>query len=478
MKHDALGRSERAYKEKAAERPWLNEKTLIVSLDLAGATFSGAGALWVWVHLLGYELLWWNPVVLIILGLVWIVSLTRSRVLGSRLRRSLLDDLPTIVKKVLYGSMTVALGVALVRLDPSDAGLLVVAASLGVVVIPIARGCSYALLDRARNRAKRRVLIIGAGKAGNRVAHLISKNPRIRSEVIGFLDKEPLIDADEDLQAEFPVLGSSYDLGRILEESQVDEVIVAFSTAPHQRFLEMIWECDRRGVNISFVPRLFEAATVQSVMEDIGGIPLMHSNRVRLRGYNVAIKRTFDLLGAGMGLALLCPLLLLIALVVRLDSPGPIFFRQARSGRDGRTFVMYKFRSMRTDAEDLGTWTRQQDPRRTRVGRFLRAWNLDELPQLWNVLRGEMSLVGPRPEQPTYVELFEESIYRYAHRHRIKSGITGWAQVNGLRGDTSIEERVLFDNYYIENWSPWLDIKIIVLTLFQAWVSRPELGNG
>jgi exopolysaccharide biosynthesis polyprenyl glycosylphosphotransferase len=478
MKHDILGGSERAFKEKTAERRWLNEKTLIVSLDLAGAALSGAGALWVWVFLLGYELLWWYPVVLVILGLFWTVSLTRSRVLGSRLRRSLLDDLPTIVKKVLYGSMAVALGVALVRLDPRDTGLLVVAASFGVVVIPIARLCAYALLNRVGNRTKRRVLIIGAGKAGNRVAHLIFKNPRIRAEVIGFLDKEPLMDTDEDLQAAFPVLGSSYDLGRILEEYQVDEVIVAFSTAPHQRFLEMIWECDRRGVNISFVPRLFEAATVQSVMEDIGGIPLMHSNRVRLQGYNVAIKRTFDLLGAGMGLALLCPLLLLIALVVRLDSPGPVFFRQARSGRDGRTFFMYKFRSMRTDAEDLGTWTKQQDPRRTRVGRFLRAWNLDELPQLWNVLRGEMSLVGPRPEQTTYVELFEESIYRYAHRHRIKSGITGWAQVNGLRGDTSIDERVLFDNYYIENWSPWLDIKIIILTLFQAWVSRPELGNG
>jgi len=460
------------------KRPGPNEKVLTISLDLAGSALSGAGALWVWVLLLGRELLWWHPAVMVILGLVWTVGLARSRALSGRLRRSLLDDLPAIVGQVLLGSMAVALVVALARLDPDNAGPVVVAAGLGVLTMPVARGFTYALLNREGSGARRKVLIIGAGKVGTRVAGLISKNPQLRAEVVGFLDKEPLVSADEAPQAGWSVLGSSYDLGRILHEYRVDEVIVAFSTAPHQRFLEMIWECDRYGVNISFVPRLFETTTVQSVVEDIGGIPLMHLNRDRLRGYNAAIKRALDVLGAGLSLALLWPLFLLIAVAIKLETPGPVIFRQIRIGCDGQTFPMYKFRSMRLDAEALGTWTKRQDPRRTRVGRFLRPLNLDELPQLWNVLRGEMSLVGPRPEQPSYVELFEESVYRYAHRHRIKSGITGWAQVNGFRGDTSIEERVLFDNYYIENWSLWLDVKIIILTLFKAGLSKSERSSN
>ncbi|MBV9453669.1 MAG: undecaprenyl-phosphate glucose phosphotransferase [Rubrobacter sp.] len=447
---------------------------MTVTFDTAAALFSGVGAWWIWTQLLDRELRWWQPVMLVILAVVWVVSLSRSRSLSGRLRRSLLDDLPTIMGQVLLASMAVVLSVALIRLNPDNAGPVVVATGLGILTVPTARGFSYALLNRERSGARRKVLIVGAGKVGNRVAHLISKNPQIRAEVVGFLDKEPLVSSNESSQARWPVLANSYDLGHILREYRVDEVIIAFSTAPHQRFLEMIWECDRHGVNISFVPRLFETTTVQSVVEDIGGIPLMHLNRVRLQGYNAVIKRTFDVLGAGFGLALLWPLLLLIAVAVKLDSPGPILFSQRRVGYDGETFAMYKFRSMRVDAEQIGTWTKKQDPRRTRVGRFLRPLNLDELPQLFNVIKGDMSLVGPRPEQPSYVELFEESVYRYSHRHRVKSGITGWAQVNGFRGDTSIDERILFDNYYIENWSLWLDIKIIILTLFKAGISKPE----
>jgi len=242
--------------------------------------------------------------------------------------------------------------------------------------------------------------------------------------------------------------------------------------------LEMIWECDRQGVDVAVVPRFFEATTVRSSVENVSGVPLMHLNRVRLMGFNGILKRAFDVVATMAGLLVIWPVLLALALAVKLDSPGPVFFAQKRVGCDGQWFTMYKFRSMRTDAESLGTWTTQQDPRRTRIGRLLRPLNLDELPQLFNVLKGDMSLVGPRPEQPSYVELFEESVYRYTHRHRVKSGITGWAQVNGLRGDTSIEERVLYDNYYIENWSLWLDVKIILLTLFKSGISEPERSIG
>lgn len=454
----------------------LKGRVLTAALDTVGALLSVMGAWWIWTGLLNREFLWWHLVVLGLLGLVWTIGLAKSPALNGRLYRSFLDDLPLVLSIVLLSAMVISMGAMLAGRDPNHAGLIVVASALGAVVIPAGRGFSYILLNKYRSRARRRVLIIGAGRVGHRVARLISGKSRRPVEVVGFLDKDPL-NRQQDGDG-FPVLGSSYDLEKIIQQYSIDEVIIAFSTAPHHRVLEMIWECDRHGVNISVVPRFFESVTVQSSVENIKGVPVMHLNRVRLKGINALIKRGFDIAVSGVLLLLLWPLLLVLALVVKLDSPGPVIFSQRRVGSDGRTFTIYKFRSMRTDAETLNTWTRPQDPRRTRTGRLLRGLNLDELPQLFNVLKGDMSLVGPRPEQPVYVQLFEESIYRYAHRHRVKSGITGWAQVNGLRGDTSIEERVLFDNYYIENWSLWLDIKIIILTLFKTWLPEPERGNG
>lgn len=196
---------------------------------------------------------------------------------------------------------------------------------------------------------------------------------------------------------------------------------------------------------------------------------------VALRGWKVTLKRAMDIVGSAVGLVLLSPLMFLIALLIKIDSPGPALFSQERMGLDGKRFYMLKFRTMRVDAEKDGPgWTRKDDPRRTRVGAILRRTNLDELPQLINVLLGEMSLVGPRPERPIYVEEFRKRIPRYMERHREKAGMTGWAQVNGLRGDTSIEERTKCDLWYIENWSVWLDIKIILLTIWQALTGRSE----
>jgi exopolysaccharide biosynthesis polyprenyl glycosylphosphotransferase len=408
-----------------------------------------------------------------VLGAAWVVGLAGSRTINSRIHRSLLGDLPLILNRVLLISIVVALAVSLAALNPDRASLVLVATTLGVVVVPLMRGLAYALLTYRAEGVKQRVIIIGAGRIGTQVAHLLSQSHQREAEVVGFLDKNPLAGSRHEEEG-LPVLGSSYDLPDVLQEYEVDKAIIAFSTAPHQRVLEIIWECDRQGVDVSIVPRFFEAATVQSSIENVSGVPLMHLNRARLKGFNGLLKRAFDFAATTAGLLVIWPVLLVLALAIKLDSPGPVIFSQKRAGYDGKVFTMYKFRSMKVGAQKMSNYTVFGDPRRTRVGKYLRAFSLDELPQLINVLKGDMSLVGPRPEVWDRSQELAETVYRYHHRYRVKSGITGWAQVNGLRGDTSIEERVLYDNYYIENWSLWLDIKTILLTLFKALISEPE----
>jgi exopolysaccharide biosynthesis polyprenyl glycosylphosphotransferase len=220
------------------------------------------------------------------------------------------------------------------------------------------------------------------------------------------------------------------------------------------------------------VPDLLQYATLKATLEDLDGVPIIGLNDVPLRGWHRFIKRTVDLAFGTLSLLLAIPLFTLIAVLIKLrGGHGPVFYRQERMSLDGRTFLMYKFRSMRSDAE-RGTgpvWASAEDPRRTKIGIWLRRYNLDELPQLFNVLLGHMSLVGPRPERPPFVQRFRETIPQYMLRHRVKSGMTGWAQVNGWRGNTSIEKRIEYDLYYIENWSFLLDVKILILTLFRGF---------
>lgn len=452
-------------------------RIFVALFDTLGSILCGVGAWSIWVSVLERGFLPWHSALLVILGTAWVLGLAGSGVLNSRIYRSLLEDLPLILNRVLLISVVVALLVSLVMLNPDHSGPVLVATALGIMILPLTRGLAYAFSARRTKDAKQKVLIVGAGSIGTRVAQIMSQGHQYGAEVVGYLDKDPLAGPRHEHEGGLPVLGSSYDLRKVLQDYEIDKAVIAFSTAPHQRVLEIIWECDRHGVDVSIVPRFFEATTVQSSVENVSGVPLMHLNRVRLMGLNALLKRSFDVVSTVAGLLVIWPVLLVLALSIKLDSAGPIIFSQERVGCDGQRFTLYKFRSMRTDAEVSGTWTTLRDPRRTRVGRLIRPLNLDELPQLFNVLKGDMSLVGPRPEQPSYVEQFEQSVYRYTHRHRVKSGITGWAQVNGLRGDTSIQERVLYDNFYIENWSLWLDIKIILLTLFKSGVSAPELGT-
>jgi exopolysaccharide biosynthesis polyprenyl glycosylphosphotransferase len=327
-----------------------------------------------------------------------------------------------------------------------------------------------------------RTLIIGAGEVGRRIAQRLDEDWALGLSPIGFLDKEPLDSQHGDVP--LPVLGASWDLEQIVAEQNVETVVVAFSTAPSSVMVELVRRCWKLGVDVYVVPRLFEVEGRRTRTEHLGAMPLVGLQVSDHEGWQFELKYALDRAFAACAVLLLAPLLGLIALLVKVTMGGPVLFRQLRVGRDGRHFDMLKFRTMRgapeRDGEANGDWARvvlmgtgidaedvlrPSADRRTPLGRVLRALSLDELPQLWNVLRGDMSLVGPRPEMPHYVERFESAIYRYPERHRVKSGLTGWAQIHGLRGDTSLADRIEWDNFYIENWTPWLDLKILFLTL-------------
>ncbi|MCD6289197.1 MAG: undecaprenyl-phosphate glucose phosphotransferase [Anaerolineae bacterium] len=322
---------------------------------------------------------------------------------------------------------------------------------------------------QARGVGEDRVLIVGTGEVGRMILQKIVEAPGLGYRAVG------LIDANSGPKSVlgFPVLGKIDDIPSVIEQHRVDEVIIALPEASHQEIVGIISLCEREKVGVRVFPDVFQIMASEVSIGDLGGLPLLTVRDIALRGWRLTLKRAMDIVVSAVGLVLLSPLMMLTALAIKLESPGPVFYIQERMGLDARPFPMIKFRSMRADAEANGPgWTTPDDPRRTRIGAFIRRFSLDELPQLINVLVGDMSLVGPRPERPIYVEQFRQSIPRYMDRHREKAGLTGWAQINGLRGDTSIAERTKYDLWYIENWSLALDIKILIRTLFLVFRDR------
>jgi exopolysaccharide biosynthesis polyprenyl glycosylphosphotransferase len=338
---------------------------------------------------------------------------------------------------------------------------------IGIVLVSVARLATLTvqMSMRARGMGEDRVLVVGEGAPVRLVLQRIRQVPELGYKPVGCL----IAPGSDGHLAELPVLGTTLDLAIAIREHRIDDVIVAMPTLSHEQLIEIISLCQGESVNIRVFPDLFQMLSSGLETVDLAGLPLLTIRDTALRGVDVAIKRTMDVVGAAVGIVLLSPVMLLVAILVKLTSPtGPVFLCQERVGLDGKPFQCLKFRSMRPDAErETGpVWATADDPRRTRLGTFLRKYSLDELPQFINVLIGEMSLVGPRPERPHFVEQFRRSVPRYWDRHREKAGLTGWAQVNGLRGNTSIEERTAYDLWYVENWTPWLDIKILLRTLF------------
>ncbi|HZB36114.1 MAG TPA: exopolysaccharide biosynthesis polyprenyl glycosylphosphotransferase [Gaiellaceae bacterium] len=392
-----------------------------------------------------------------------------------RLRAELLEDLRVVVAATSLAAMAVLTLRELTTEPPDLAPQMIRPWAFAMVYLAAGRVALHWSQTQARRNgeALRPTLIVGAGRIGRLTAKRLLEQPELGLRPIGFLDKEPM--DVEGGGAVLPVLGASWDLDRVVEKHDVRQVIVTFSTAPDEVLLRLFRRCEELGVTVAFVPRLFEKVTGRLTVDYLGALPLLAARAPNPRGVQFAVKYAVDRALAALLLVLAAPFMVVASIGILVTLGRPIFFRQARVGRDGRQFEMLKFRTMRTPDWDGDRAELELPPdtapggvegadRRTTFGAFLRRMSIDELPQLVNVLRGDMSLIGPRPERPQFVGLFEQSVYRYGERHRVKSGITGWAQVNGLRGKTSLADRVEWDNYYIENWSLWLDFKIALRT--------------
>ena len=318
----------------------------------------------------------------------------------------------------------------------------------------------------------KRILIAGAGDLGRLVADKILEHRELGYQIVGFVDDRAA--GDHLGYRGLPLLGTIDEAAEITAREGIDHLYVALPPEQHMRMLELLESTSREIVDVKVVPDLLQVIALRARLEDLDGVPVININDVPLQGFNAWVKRTIDVVLSLAAMVVLAIPFGLIAALVRWTSPGPVFYRQERMGLDGRAFTVYKFRSMYQDAEeDTGPiWAREDDPRATPIGRWLRRLDLDELPQFWNVLKGEMSIVGPRPERPFFVQQFKHRIPQYMLRHKVKAGITGWAQVNGWRGNTSLEKRIEYDLYYIENWSVTLDLKIMWLTLIRGVFQR------
>jgi exopolysaccharide biosynthesis polyprenyl glycosylphosphotransferase len=407
---------------------------------------------------------------------VWVAVFNAYGLYKSTRPKTAFDEFYLLAKGATLGFLIVMAFTFFYRGTSYSRATLVASWILGIGMLYLGRRI-MARLERAftrRGYGVKKAVIVGTGEMGLSLYRRWTENPQPGYQLIGLVEgggkPENQVDAADG--TDIPVLGNIDDLSRIITEEGVELVILALPLSYHQRIMEIILDCEDMKVEFQIVPDMVEIMAARAKVISLDGIPLISLGRTPLEGWNRILKRSLDVTLSSAGLVMLSPVFATLAVFIRLDSKGPVFFRQERLGRDGKRFIQYKFRSMIEDAEEKTgpTFAKEDDPRRTKVGAFLRRNNLDELPQLFNVLKGDMSLVGPRPERRFFVDRFKEGIPRYFLRHKVKSGITGWAQVNGLRGNTSIEERTKYDLFYMENWSLAFDIKILLLTV-KDWFS-------
>lgn len=355
------------------------------------------------------------------------------------------------------------------KFEPAISRIFVAASCLTTfMVVTTWRWAFFLWLSRSRWRERmlQRVVYVGWTPEARKLADAVNTDRNHPYESCGIITTQPYKPGEEHNFLGIPHLGELADTERILDEHLVDILVVADLNLSKDELSRLSSKCERRYVAIKLIPSLFQVFVSNLRMQTISGVPILGVEDLPLRSlHNRIAKRILDVIGALVGLILSAPIIFLLALIIRKQSPGPVIYRQMRTGRDGHPFTIYKLRSMKLDAESAGAqWAVAGDTRRLPIGAFMREWNLDELPQFWNVLIGDMSLIGPRPERPELIEKFEHEIPHYNPRHEVRPGMTGWAQINGLRGNTSLVERIRYDLYYIENWSLWFDIQILLLT--------------
>jgi Undecaprenyl-phosphate glucose phosphotransferase len=447
----------------------------VFAMDGAIIALSWMASYWLRFHALGIPAplgvpplalyLWSGAVV----TLVALLTLRSFQVYRSARTAGLARELFALVQGMAIVTAFAAVGSFFSRGELSRSTLVVFLA-LATVLLCGSRLAIRSALRRMRRHGRnlRGTLIVGTGELAANVLEKIREHPDFGLDVRGMVAADPGLVGTE--VAGVPVAGAVRDLPGLVERCGAELVYLALARAEHEAERETLERLADSTAAVRLVPDLLRAFTLNASVEDFDGMPVVLVTESPGQGWNAVLKRAFDLAFSALGLALLSPLLLALAVWVRLDSPGPVLYAQERVGLSGRRFTMLKFRTMRVDAEAQGPgWTTPGDPRRTRAGGVLRRLSLDELPQLWNVFLGEMSLVGPRPERPMYVERFRASIPRYMLRHHVKAGITGWAQVNGLRGDTPLEQRIEYDLHYIRNWSLGFDLRILALTVLRVF---------
>jgi Undecaprenyl-phosphate glucose phosphotransferase len=449
--------------------------TGIFFLDAALLYASWAAAFWLRFYLLPLQAPLGIPrfssylaygVIVVLLALLVLRSL---RLYRSQRTSRLGQEVLAIAQAMALVTAAAAFGSFFLRGELARSVLLLFAA-LGAVALSGERFLIRIVLRAARRQGRnlRHVLLVGTGPLAAAVARKMTSHPDFGFAVKGMVSARAGAEPPAELAA--PILGSIADLPGLVDRSGAELVYLALGREEWEAEQEALERLADSTAAVRLVPDLARAFTLNASVEDFDGTPVVLVTESPEQGWNQVLKRTFDIVFSVVGLVLLSPLLLVLAVWVKIDSPGPVFFTQERVGMNGRRFRMLKFRTMRAGADDEGArWTTKDDPRRTRGGEVLRRLSLDELPQLWNVFVGHMSLVGPRPEQPTFVEQFRGSIPRYMLRHHVKAGITGWAQVNGLRGDTPLEQRIEYDLYYIQHWSLLFDLRILALTIARVF---------
>ena len=389
--------------------------------------------------------------------------------------RSIIDESFGVIKVVTMSTL-ILLAVTFFFTRFFYSRLTVIYAMLfGYILLGLSRSLVL-MAERAllrRGHGLKRLLIVGTGPNFKALVEKIPERPDIGFLLAGYLEEQ----ASQDMPR-IPLMGYLDELETVVAQHGIQQIIVTLAPGFHKDVSSIVDLCDRYGIDCLVSPDLQQMIVGAHRFDEIAGIPVIRVKGLRISGLGLAVKRATDIVFSLTALTILFPFLLILSVMVRIDSRGPIFYMQKRVGMDGKVFWMFKFRSMRSGAETgIGpAWSMEKDPRVTRLGSIMRKLSIDELPQIFNVLKGEMSLVGPRPERPYFVEKFQKDVPRYMERHKVKAGMTGWAQVNGLRGDTSIQGRVQYDLYYIENWSFWFDIKIMILTVFDILKEFKFLG--